>query len=304
MCNSPKEIPASCPQDKNPIGYLTYTDSTSQATEHCFVLSENTEEDKSDTQWSFASVPSDTPVMQKAFINAIKIVGKDIEKKVGRLLATKFEVENDSTPTNHGDGIRIVGQNTNKNGGNDLLWDVQIEAKCITKTDPTSAVTATYDKTNQIYKLTLSHPDACGYDITGIWDELGNWRFLVGGVIAAACAVLVFLGWKLFKPTMCIVGMLAGGVLTYFVLNMFWDDYSGSYRIWVFLGVSVAAGIALALLLFYCMKLASFALGAFLGQAIGFMLYDLVLVRFVDGDTEGFDWILWSSVIGCALIFG
>jgi len=202
-CHVPTSLPANCPKGFNEIGYIIGKDST--GADRCWVLSQNNDND-ADTDWSFSGISQST----KRTSDQLQMVAVKTFKRI--LEGAHVHHKLTSSP----DGIRSSGTNIGKNG---IIFNVDFSMKCDKASKTISNLTASYDSSLRTYFISFKHKNACGYDLFGFWDQIGNWKYVVGSVIAIICLGITFAGNYLFKPTFAIIGFLAGSALTYVVLN-------------------------------------------------------------------------------------
>jgi hypothetical protein len=261
------------------------------AEESCFLLSHNTDAPNDRTQWEFAPIKTTPPA------EILTTITKALKSTLNRILALKSNsthqhVEIIGSP----DGITLTGTNLNKTA---LTFNVDITMNCNSKNTGITDLSAKWDAGTQSYKISFTHQNACGYDLFGWWNKIGDYKYAVGSIAAILCAAMAIFGWKLFRPSLALIGFISGVLLTYIVLNMFWDNYDDSNRVWIFVGVGVVVGLILALTLFYCLKLAVFGCGGFLGVTIGFELYEMVIYKLEGGQNNVW---LYVTVIGLGVI--
>lgn len=294
-CHVPSTLPDSCPKSKSPLGYILIPDGSGADT--CYLLSHNTDSPTDRTLWAFAPIsPPPTPS------SLLTTVMDSVKDKVNRILALAPSSDHKHVQIiGSPDGITLTGTNLTKTLS--LPYNISITMNCAPKNTGITNLAALYKGSTKTYEISFTHQNACGYDLFGWWNKIGDYKYAVGGIAAVLCAAMAIFGWKLFKPSLALIGFISGVLLTYIVLNMFWDNYDDSNRVWIFIGIGVVVGLVFALTLFYCLKLAVFGCGGFLGVTIGFELYEMVIYKLEGGQNNVW---LYVTVIGlgvvCALL--
>lgn len=288
-CHVPATLPASCPTKLSPLGYILVAGTSG---EECYLLSENGDKPTLRTKWTITSIA--TP---KALAQTFNAIVEKVTTGVKRILAMDTEKDHEHIKIiGSPDGIKLTGTSIGNSG---LTYNVDISMNCAQSNTGISNLKATYDSATTKYNISFDHQNACGYDLFGWWNKIGDWKYVIGGVAAFICTAMAIFGWKLFKPSVALIGFIGGVLVTYIFLNMFWDSYDSDSRLWTFIGIAVVVGVILALVLFYCFKVAVFGSGAFLGITLGFELYELVIYKLEGGQNNVW---LYVTVIGMGVI--
>jgi len=198
-------------------------------------------------------------------------------------------------------GLIITGTNV---GRNSIPYNLVMTLTCDKEmaTGEIKDRTATYDTKTATYHINWTSKSNCGFDLFSFWNKLGWGQYIVEGVLVLGCFVMCFWGFKLYKPSLAIIGFLIGGLATYIFLNLFsTPDAENHWYMWVVLGVSVLLGIVMAVLLVVVEKLSLFGAGAFLGYVGGAELYNLVIFRL---DGMGTPVWFYVSVVVLAIVGG
>jgi len=273
----------------SPIGYIL---APGAAGEECYLLSHNSDLATDRTKWGLSGIKTPT-----VFTLALKSIVDTVSTGVKRILALKSDQPHEHVKiVGNPDGIKLTGTNIAKTP---LTYNVDISMNCAPKNKGITNLTATYETGTTEYKISFDHQYACGYDLFSWWNKIGGWKYVIGAVAAIICTAMAIFGWKLFKPSVALIGFISGALLSYIFLNMFWDNYDTDSRVWTLVGISVVVGIILALLLFYCLKVAVFGCGGFLGVILGFELYELVIYKLEGGQNNVW---LYVTVIGMGVI--
>ena len=117
----------------------------------------------------------------------------------------------------------------------------------------------------------------------------------------AAGVFIAFLGKKLIKPTICIVGTFAFILLSsLFIFTVAFSRDSSETAEWIVFGVCCLVGIFVGLLLAYLARFGTAVLTAWGGVCLALMLYTTVVYK-IDNDTRV---AFWVFIILMGLIFG
>jgi hypothetical protein len=114
--------------------------------------------------------------------------------------------------------------------------------------------------------------------------------FFIGGGI-----FLCFFGFQLIGPTVCIIGLLTGVIVTMLIwYTFFFSADINTKQIWIFLGIGVVVGVALGLLLMKYPKIGA-GMAAGYGGAVGGIMVNTILLS-----SFGWSWTMYA----CAVIAG
>ena len=107
------------------------------------------------------------------------------------------------------------------------------------------------------------------------------------GTAASASLIVVgagevFVGYRLFRITLFLLGSAAGGIPTFLVA---WDQIDDANAIWIGLGLGVLAGLLCGAASFFFYKVGVFLCGASLGVVVALVLNMAVLYKLGAGNT-------------------
>ena len=261
-----------CQQDVAALGYVITNDGGKDT---CFYLSKKTGDPKTNTQWNFTNIPKIVQGLMEFVMPTNMLLRGAPSKERATMFRAALPVNNEGDS----EGIQIYANNT---AANVFTYNAELKLNCNVNATTAQDISATYE--NNLYTINLTHKDACGFAIFGFLDNLGAFKWVIGAVGAIAAFVMIFFGMKLYKPSLALIGLLAGGLATYIILGLFWENYNNDYKLWLMIGISLVLGGVLAFILVKTEKLTWFALGAFLGVILGFELYNLLVFRLEDGD--------------------
>lgn len=114
-------------------------------------------------------------------------------------------------------------------------------------------------------------------------------------------ALVAVFGKPLFKPTICLVGMLVFVIfICLFIFSVFFDRNTPNWAGWVVLSISVVVGAIVGLILAKLSRLGLGVLAGWGGFCLGMMIYAAFLYK-LDGDKQI---LYWCFNIGMGILFG
>jgi drug/metabolite transporter (DMT)-like permease len=113
--------------------------------------------------------------------------------------------------------------------------------------------------------------------------------------------VVAFLGKKLVKPTIFVIGTLASiSILGVFIFGLSFSQNSSETIKWVVFGVICVVGLALGLLLAYLARIGAALLSAWGGVVLGMMLYASFIVKIDNENQVGY----WVTIVLLGVVAG
>jgi len=134
-------------------------------------------------------------------------------------------------------------------------------------------------------KATVKHKRACPVFSIADFYENNKVTFTIGFIIAGL--FVAFLGRKLFKVALFLLGALAITTVLFLIFYQTWlikseDKSKGNRNTWIALGISGGIGIVVGVFLIIYERLCFFAVGGVLGGLGGFILYAAIIGQFTD----------------------
>lgn len=128
-------------------------------------------------------------------------------------------------------------------------------------------------------------------------------------VLMGVAFVVMFFGFRLFKPVVFIFGFFGGLFVCFFAIDYFLEvakSTNATVNCWV-LGVgALVGGLMVGCVLLKCLKLAMFCLGAAIGAVLGYYSWGIVFYRLtIDVENiAGHNLTYWLCLIVPAVVFG
>jgi len=103
---------------------------------------------------------------------------------------------------------------------------------------------------------------------------INEYWYIFGTVMIAIGVIVGFLGTKLVRPTICVIGTVAFIVISSLtIFSMAFHRNSSEVAQWIVFGVCCLVGVFVGLLLAYLTRFGTAVLAAWGGVAIAIMLY-------------------------------
>ena len=123
--------------------------------------------------------------------------------------------------------------------------------------------------------------------------------YIFGSIMIVMGLLVGFVGSKLIRPTLCVVGTLAFIIVSSLTLfSIFFGRDSSQVAEWIVFGVCCLVGVFIGLLLAYLSRFGTAVLAAWGGVALALMLYTSFMYKW-DNDKQVLYWI-WVVSIGLA----
>jgi len=287
-----KFVPEGCDAKDNAIGYIINGDK-------CTPLTKRT--DNATTTWQYVATDPAQPtkrLLEGVYVLKDKFLGLAQHRKYDMRLKQGVKVENFENLDQQRDfgkkkGVNILADNSSTG----LDYDITFQLKCNPDAKKVQNLTGTLN--GRTITISLSHEDACSFDVLSFWDRLGNFKYVFEGIIAAAGIFLCFFGIKLAKPTAGMIGFFGGAGCAYLFASMFLDiSQDEQWYFWVEIGVCVAIGAVCCILIVIFHGVEYFVGGAALGFVLGNVLYDLFIYKWDNPAAVGY----YVTVIVLAII--
>lgn len=152
-------------------------------------------------------------------------------------------------------------------------------------------VIAGNDKCNPV--VTIVSQLGCNvFDRSIIWEYLEIAAPYLGFVAIGFGTFLCFFGLKMVRPSVFIIGLLAGSIMGVVIFYAFYSDaIEINNQFWYFLGGGVASGLVIGILLACFVRVGAAIAGAFGGACLGAFVYEVAL------STTGWAWLFWTMVV-------
>ena len=139
------------------------------------------------------------------------------------------------------------------------------------------------------------------FDTNPLIRFLSKYSYVFGAFMIVLGAIIALFGKPLFKPTICLVGMLVSViVLSMFIFSLFFDRNTPQWAAWVTFSISIVVGALIGLILAKLSKLGVAVLAGWGGFCLGLIIYAAFLYK-LDGDKQI---LYWVFNIGLGVIAG
>ena len=178
ICQSPINIPSACLKSSNSFGYVT-SESTKTQSESCGQLSQfEKNSSSSNTIWNLSLLTnlgySQNPNLPTTNYQIIKKSDEQVDH-----------------------GLTIFADNSQ----NEIGYNIRLNLKCDSQASTAQNIHANYNESQRLYTIDLSHQNACGFPIRSFFDNLGYFKYAIGGLGILAGLLLVFFGQTLYKSS-------------------------------------------------------------------------------------------------------
>jgi len=133
------------------------------------------------------------------------------------------------------DGLLINADNTEVAS---ITWNLKLSLKCDAEATEVKDLDLEVNESQKLFHITLAHKDACGYDVINFLDGLGWFQYVVEITLICAGLFICLLGLKMWKPSIAIIGFLAGACASFVFINLIWTSFDNGWKIWLMLGIS------------------------------------------------------------------
>lgn len=163
-------------------------------------------------------------------------------------------------------------------------------------------MTATYIPTDCRFEVAFKSSDACyKFSLNALFRYIGRYSYLFGAVMIVFGIFVGFLGKKLVKPTIFLVGTSAFVILSaWFIFTLAFTRDSSETIEWVVFGVCCLVGIFIGLLLAYLSRLGTAVLTAWGGVCLALMLYTSFVYK-IDNSSQV---VYWVFLVLMGIVFG
>ena len=146
------------------------------------------------------------------------------------------------------------------------------------------------------YLDTVSRVACARLSVSQLWEYLADYSEYFGAFMLIAGTLLVFMGRKLFKPAICLAGLLTTifvSCLIYY--SVYLEDTSDLADFWYFLGGGAVAGIFVGLLLCWASRIGAAVLAGWGGLTGALILNETLIFR------AEVEWLFWVTIVVCTL---
>ena len=152
------------------------------------------------------------------------------------------------------------------------------------------------------YQINFYDKQGCYvFDTNPLVRFLSNYSYVFGAVLILFGGLIAVFGKPLFKPTICLVGMLVFVVfICLFIFSVFFDRNTPNWASWVVLSTSVLVGAIVGLILAKLSRVGLAVLAGWGGFCLGMMIYAACLYK-LDGNKQV---LYWCFNIGMGVLCG
>lgn len=155
---------------------------------------------------------------------------------------------------------------------------------------------------NDIGVVSMRSKHACYiFSLNAFFTYISEYGYLFGAIMIVVGLGVAFLGKKLVKPTIFVIGSLASiSILGVFIFGLSFSQNSSETVKWVVFGVICVVGLAVGLLLAYLARIGAALLSAWGGVVLGMILYTAFIVRIDNEQQVGY----WVTLVLMGVIAG
>lgn len=159
-----------------------------------------------------------------------------------------------------------------------------------------------YNMDTCTYTTRVRSQHACYvFSLNAFFRYIGRFYFLFGGAMILIGLAVGFLGKKLVKPTICVIGSLAFiGLSSLLIFSLAFSRDSSATVEWIVFGVLCLVGVLIGLLLAWLARFGTALLAAWGGVALALMLYTSFVYKIDNAHNVAF----WVFVILMGVVAG
>jgi hypothetical protein len=152
------------------------------------------------------------------------------------------------------------------------------------------------------HDISLKSEHACYlFSTNSFFRYLEKYWYIFGSVMIFIGLLVGFVGSKLIRPTLCVVGTVAFiGVSSLTLFSIFFTRNSSQVAEWIVFGVCCLVGVFIGLLLAYLSRFGTAVLAAWGGVALALMLYTSFMYKWDNSHQI----LYWIWVVGMGLATG